>query len=155
MKKLTLQIDRKCFDTILRGVQSIEHRFIYPSNVKRYVYFKHRGNEYRDQFLIPEDDEPIDIVPVHYDALYLINGRRKNAPRLTVEVERAEYVEFTDEDGNVLTYQENGQEYVQCQVWYHLGKVLSVENLDVSQAEIDQGNVARPLAKDKETGFLE
>ena len=65
-----------------------------------------------------------------YDYLYLINGRRKDAPRLKVEVASAEFVILTDEDGNDATYIENGQEYLVCQVWYHLGKVISTENAE-------------------------
>lgn len=33
---------------------------------------------------IPEEKEEFSVVPIWYDALYLINGRRKDAPRLIV-----------------------------------------------------------------------
>lgn len=116
-KRLTLQIDRPCFKDILNGVQDVEHRFIYPSNANRYV-------------IQTETDEGLDIQCVEYDELYLINGRRQDAPRLTVEVESAEFVIFTDEDGNDITnVDQRGEEYVVCQVWYHLGKVTSTENV--------------------------
>ena len=69
------------------------------------------------------------MIPIKYDALYLINGRRKDAPRLMVEVKNAEYVIFTDEDGNDETFEENWQEYLVSHVWYHLGKILSNENI--------------------------
>ncbi len=129
MKKLTLQIKKENFDTILNGTQKIEHRFVYPTNVTRYVYFKHNGKVYKHQSDIPEDDLPIEIVPVEYDILYLINGRRKDAPRLTVEIKNAEFIIFTDDDGNDMTFTKNGEEYLVCQVWYHLGKILSTENI--------------------------
>lgn len=121
MKKLTLQIDKACFLAILRGEQKIEHRYVYPSNAKRYVIEEENTDE--------NGDLVVTVTPVHYDALYLINGRRKDAPRLTVEVEKAEFVVITDEDGNDLTFVENGVEYYVCQVWYHLGKVVATENL--------------------------
>ena len=130
MKKLTLQIKKENFDTILSGEQKVEHRYIYPSNVTRYVYFMHAGKKYKKQDDIPEDENPIDVIPIEYDVLYLINGRRKDAPRLTVEVESAEFVVFTDEDGNDMYYEEDGQEFLACQVWYHLGKILSTENIE-------------------------
>lgn len=130
MKKLTLQIDKKCFNAILNGEQKVEHRYVYPSNVKKYVYFEHDGKKYINQDEIPEDESPIEVKPVEYDALYLINGRKKDAPRLLVEVERAEYVIFTDDDGNDHTFVENGQEYLVSQVWYHLGNVLATENVN-------------------------
>ena len=129
MKVLTLQINKECFQNILNGKQDVEHRYVYPSNVTRYVYFKHDGKNYKKQSDIPDDDKDIEVLPIHYDALYLINGRRKDAPRLTVEVKSEEYVIFTDEDGNDLTFEENGKTYLVCQVWYHLGKVISTENV--------------------------
>lgn len=129
MKVLTLQINKECFQDILNGKQDVEHRYVYPSNVSRYVYFKHDGKEYKRQEDIPDDDKEIEVIPIKYDALYLINGRRKDAPRLTVEVKSAEYVIFADEEGNDLTKIENGVEYLISQVWYHLGKVISTENI--------------------------
>lgn len=116
-KRLTLQIDRPCFKDILNGAQDVEHRFIYPSNANKYV-------------IQTETDEGLDIQCVQYDELYLINGRRKEAPRLTVQVESAEFIVYTDEDGNDLTdFDQHGEEFVVCQVWYHLGKVISTENV--------------------------
>lgn len=115
-KRLTLQIDKPCFKDILNGVQTVEHRYIYPSNAKKYVI----------QTELP--DGGLDVQCVEYDELYLINGRRKDAPRLTVKVESAEFVIFTDEKGNDLTYTENGEEWLVCQVWYHLGAVVAHEN---------------------------
>ena len=129
MKVLTLQINKECFLDILNGKQDVEHRYVYPSNVTRYVYFKHDGKIYKKQSEIPDDDKEIEVLPIHYDALYLINGRRKDAPRLTVEVKSEEYVIFTDEEGNDLIFEENGKPYLVCQVWYHLGKVISTENV--------------------------
>jgi hypothetical protein len=129
VKVLTLQINKECFQNILNGKQDVEHRYVYPSNVTRYVYFKHDDKVYKKQSDIPDDDKEIEVLPIHYDALYLINGRRKDAPRLTVEVRGEEYVIFTDEEGNDLTFEENGKTYLVCQVWYHLGKVISTENI--------------------------
>lgn len=125
----TLQIDKSCFQAILKGEQKVEHRYIYPSNVSRYVYFEANGKDYKSQNDIPEDVTEITVVPIWYDALYLINGRKKEAPRMLVEVEKVEYVIITDEDGNDMTYEENGEEYLVCQVWYYLGKVLGTENV--------------------------
>lgn len=118
MKKLTLQIDKASFKAILNGRQTIEHRFIYPNNASKYV----------TQTDMP--DETLMIECVKYDALYLINGRRKDAPRLLVEVLEAIFVPFTDEDGNDQIYVENGEEYLVCQVWYHLGRILGTEGAD-------------------------
>lgn len=121
IKKHTLQIDRPCFIEILNGRQKVEHRYIYPSNVNRYV---------TQEDTTDENGEPIIIItPVHYDALYLINGRRKDAPRLLVEVVDSEFVLCVDDNGEQLTFTQNGTEYYVCQVWYYLGKIIATENL--------------------------
>ena len=115
-KRLTLQIDRPCFKDILNGVQTVEHRYIYPSNAQKYV-------------TQTDTPEGLDVRCVQYDELYLINGRRKDAPRLAVQVKKAEFVIFCDEEGNDLTFTEKGEEYLVCQVWYELGAVVAVENV--------------------------
>lgn len=129
MKVLTLQIKKENFDAILAGEQKVEHRYIWPSNESRYLYYECQGKRYKREEDLPNDDSPIEIMPIKYDCLCLINGRRKNAPRLTIEIERAEIVFFTDEDGNDIYYEENGKSYVACQVWYYLGDVVSTENV--------------------------
>ncbi len=116
-KRLTLQIDRHCFKDILNGCQHVEHRYIYPSNANRYV-------------TQTETEDGLDVQCVQYDELYLINGRRKDAPRLTVLVEKAVFVPFIDEDGNdIVEVDADGNEFLVCQVWYYLGKVISTENV--------------------------
>ena len=42
----------------------------------------------------------------------------------TVEVKSAEFIIFTDEDGNDQVFEENGKEYLVCQVWYHWVRYL-------------------------------
>ena len=66
---------------------------------------------------------------VHYDALQFVCGRKKDAPRLTIEVKSSEFVVLTDENGNDLTFEENGNEYYVCQVWYTLGDIIATENV--------------------------
>ena len=115
-KVLTLQITRNNFVEIMQGRQKVEHRYIYPSNANKYI--------------AEMEDEDAEIKPREYDALYLINGRRQNAPRMLVEVESAEFVICVDENGNDITFEENGIEYYESQAWYHLGAVLDVENIN-------------------------
>lgn len=116
-KVLTLQITRNNFVEIMQGRQKVEHRYIYPSNANKYIAEMEN-----------EDEDP---KPRHYDALYLINGRRQNAPRMLVEVKDAEFVICIDDEGNDITFVEDGVEYYECQVWYHLGAVLDVENIKI------------------------
>lgn len=136
-KVLTLQIDKECFATIFSGKQKIEHRYIYPSNATRYVYFEADGKTYQHQDDIPNDVSEFKPIPMHYDALYLINGRRKDAPRMMVEVESAEFVILTDEQGNDLTYMYDGEEYFACQVWYHLGNIILTENIKSEEDTVE------------------
>lgn len=127
-KVLTLQIDRECFRAILSGEQKIEHRYVYPRNARQYVFFECDGKTYQHQDNIPDNGKDILVVPVKYDALYLINGRRKDAPRMMVEVEDAEFYILTDEDGKDLTFMQGDAEYLASQVWYHLGNIVFKEN---------------------------
>ena len=120
-KVLTLQITKKNFNDIKDGIQKVEHRYIYPSNANRYVIQEEEFDK-NGEFV------RMLVTPVHYDALYLINGRRKEAPRMLIKVEDAEFILCVDEDGNELTFEQEGETYYECQVWYHLGKVLDLEN---------------------------
>ncbi|WP_026902963.1 hypothetical protein [Pedobacter glucosidilyticus] len=112
MKTLTLQITKLNFDAILDGSQKQEERQIWPNTVKRYIV----------------DPDALELELIKYDALYLINGRQKNARRLTVEVLDAELFFEVDEENKQITYFENGIEYDLAFVSYSLGKILSTEN---------------------------
>lgn len=112
MKTLTLQITADNFDLILAGKQVEETRNVYPNTAKRYL-------------INPEKD--VDLI--EYEALYLINGRRKDARRLTVEVKGQELKILTDEKGEDIIYEENGEEYLATRVFYKLGKILNTENI--------------------------
>ena len=118
MVQLKLQITRPSFEAILRGEQKIESREVKPRNASRYVVEKE----------LP--DGSIEVTPKHIDALYLINGRRKDAPRLTVEVLGAEWWVHSDDDGNDITFEENGETFLWSEVWYHLGRILATENCE-------------------------
>lgn len=127
MKKMTFQISEKKYQEILRSERNSVSRFVYPTNVTRYVYFKCNGVEYKRQDDVP-DDELSEICPVMYDALCLICGTRKNAPRIEVEVVSAEVAFLTDENENITTYMWKGEEYLDCIVIYHLGKIIEKAN---------------------------
>mgnify|MGYP000529652674 FL=1 len=71
MNVLTLQIKKDSFQSILKGEQDIEHRYVYPSNVTRYVYFEHDGKRYKRQEDIPNDDKDVDVVPISMTLWFL------------------------------------------------------------------------------------
>lgn len=116
MKVLTLQIRKENFDAILSGKQKVEHRDILPKTASRYI--KQIDNE----------DDSVDIEVIEYDALYLINGRKKDAPRLKVEVLESKFLQMVDDNKEPLTYIEDGVEYQVCGMEYKLGKILYTEN---------------------------
>lgn len=119
MKKLKLQIDRKHFQAILKGDLKVEERFIYPNNEDRYISSEENP------------DGSVTITPIHYDAIQFVNGRKPESPQLIVKVKDAQFVVLTDENGEDLTYEEDGETYAVCQVWYQLGEVISSENVAV------------------------
>ena len=110
---LTLQITKDSFDEILSGRQKEETRNVYPNTAKRYLV---------------DPDNSIELRK--YDYLYLINGRQKNSRRLKVEVKGVEMKVLTDEEGEDIIYEENGEEYIACRVFYKLGKIVSKENIN-------------------------
>lgn len=119
MKTLTLQITRDSFCNILDGQQQKEHRYIYPSTASRYILQHDNG------------DGTCDVELLHYDSLRLINGRRKDAPRLLVEVTGADIIEYTDENGNIARAKDKlGMEYYVYGICYQLGRVIGSENAE-------------------------
>ncbi len=118
MKKLTLRIDKKHFQDILKGNQKVEERFIYPNNIDRYITETENS------------DGSVNINPIPYDAIKFICGRKPDAPTALVEIQSSQFIILTDENGEDMTFQENGETYVVCQVWYTLGKVLESTNLE-------------------------
>lgn len=144
-KVLTLQIDKQCFNQILDGDQTTERRYVYPRNAKKYVYFEADGKTYINQDDIPEGSKIVKVVPVEYDALYLINGRRKDAPRMLIEVQGAKWYILTDENGKDLTFTQNGMEYLVSQVWYYLGEVVFTENCGNEEIEFCGGKIIGEL----------
>lgn len=123
---LTLQIKRDSFKKILKGEQKVEHRFVYPRNAKQYLVEKDNG------------DGTSDVDVVGYDALQLINGRQKNAPRLLVQVVGIKVVQMDDEKtGEPLTFVDNGETYYVTQMQYELGEVMQTENCEIFDEEQD------------------
>lgn len=122
MKKLRLQVNKKHFQAILKGDVKVENRNIYPANASRYVV---------EEDFTDENGEPAtSITPVHYDAIQFTCGRREDSPRAVLEIKESDFIILTDEEGNDLTYKENGEEYYICILAYTLGNILSTENVE-------------------------
>lgn len=124
MKILTLSIKQKYFDEILSGKKTTETREIRPQNAKKYIKYICDGKEYEDSTELPEEGN-IDIVPVKYDAIKLLTGAYiEKRPYIIVECKDAKVYLLTDEDGNDIIYEYNGEEYIAAQIEYSLGSII-------------------------------
>ncbi|MBD5357367.1 MAG: hypothetical protein HDR88_10245 [Bacteroides sp.] len=121
MEQLNLHTNKKHFQALLKGDVLVEKRYVYPNNVKKYVIEEDKTDENGEEITV--------VTPVHYDTLQFICGHKKDAPCLIVEVKSSEFVVLTDENGNDMTFEENGTEYYVCQVWYTLGDIIATENI--------------------------
>ena len=124
MNILTLSIKQKYFDEILAGTKTHEYREIRPTNAKKYITYLCNGKEYKADEELPEEGE-IELKPIKYDAIKLLTGAYTGKrPYIIVEVKNAEAVILTDEEGNDVVYEYQGEEYLASQMDYTLGKVL-------------------------------
>lgn len=125
MNILTLSIKQKFFDEILAGTKTHEYRDIRPTNAKKYIIYLCNGKEYKvDDEDLPEEGE-IKLKPIKYDAIKLLTGEYKGKrPYIIIEVKDAEAVILSDDEGNDIIYEYNGEEYLAAQMDYTLGEIL-------------------------------
>lgn len=110
MNVLQLILKKKYFDDILCGDKKNEVREIRPKTASKYCEFD-------------KDDELVGAKP--YDAILFFDGYETERRSMLVEVKNAEITLFTDEDDNDLTYTMNGVEYIEAEIEYTLGDILS------------------------------
>ena len=118
MKILTLQIKRPYLEDILSGAKTKEYREIRPKNADKYV-IQNPDAEDEDQWLRP----------VKYDAIRFFNGYATDRPEVLIEITNIKIELSIDEKGEYITYEENGEEYIEAVMVYTLGKVLSKKNI--------------------------
>ena len=124
MNILTLSIRQKYFEEILAGTKKHECREIRPTNAKKYITYMCGGKEYQVDEELPEEGE-VELKPIKYDAIKLLTGEYKGKrPYTIIEVKNAEAVILTDENGDDIVYEYQGEEYLAAQMDYTLGKVL-------------------------------
>lgn len=125
MKILILSIKQTFFDQILSGEKTEEFREVRPSNATKYIVYRDDSGEvYTNANNIPEDVE-VDAEPIQYDAIKFLTGEYKGTrPSMIVRVEKSELQLLEDEDGELIAYQENGEEYVAAQMCYSLGEII-------------------------------
>jgi len=117
-KNLTLSIKQEYFDQIKDGTKTFEEREIRPNNVERYCLVDDEG------FVL--ENEKGEPVTRPYDTITFLTGAYKGTrPRIVVEVKDSNVIIMTDENGNDIVYEHQGDEYTACIIRYELGKVLS------------------------------
>jgi len=118
MKNLTLSIKQVYFDEILAGTKKIETREIRPKNVKKYCEVDENNEVFYD-----ENDK---IKTKKYDTIKFLTGAYVGTRlRMVVECLGSEVFILEDENGEEFIYEENGIEYVESQIDFHLGKILN------------------------------
>lgn len=116
MKVLNLIIKQVYFDQIIAGTKTQEFREVKPTTVKKYIELDDEGYE--------KEDEDGNAIPIKYDAIQFYVGYNKDRDSALVEVKDVYTEMFVDEDGNLITYQFEGCDWIAEQVVYNLGKVL-------------------------------
>lgn len=114
MKILHLQIKEKWLSKIISGEKTEEIREIRPKNSTKYCEFKENGEL---------------IGPIHYDALMLCNGYAKDRASILIEVKESIIELIEDEEtGELMTFEENGIEYIESDIIFKLGNILERKN---------------------------
>lgn len=116
-KNLTLSIKQEFFDKILAGTKKIESREIRPNSNTKYCEVD------KDGYILTYEDDS--IIPRHYDAITFLTGAYTGTrPRMVVEVKGAEIFEVEDENGDLISYEHEGETYNTAFIDYHLGEIL-------------------------------
>lgn len=113
MKILYLQIKKEHLDKILSREKLKEFREIRPKNAKKYCLFEENGEL---------------IGPVLYDAIQFYNGYDPSRPELLIKINESEINLIEDEQGELITYIEDGVEYIESEAVYTLGEIICKKN---------------------------
>jgi hypothetical protein len=114
MRILTLIIKDVHFTNILNGTKKIETREVRPATYNKYYEYAANG-------------DLIGLQP--YDAIQFYVGYRPERKAALVELVSSEMIAFTDEDtGEYITYQHGGEDHVEVNAEFSLGKVISKTN---------------------------
>lgn len=116
MRILTLIIKQKFFNEIISGEKKQEFREIRPNTQNKYCEVDSEG-------YVLEDENG--VVPKKYDAIQFYVGYNKDRDSALVEIKSAKVELFVDEETNeFVTYEHNGEDFIQAQIVYDLGEVI-------------------------------
>lgn len=126
MRILTLSIRQEPFDEIVSGKKTQEFRELRPTTAPKYIYFENeKGKIYKNEADVPDNEGEFFVKAIKYDAIKFVTGEYKGIrPFAIVEVTGAEIQYFEDEDGELITYETDGVEYVAGQMVYDLGRII-------------------------------
>ena len=113
---LTVTVFPDEFDRIRSGAQTELCREVRPINVAQYLQLDADGFEL--------EDEDCNAIPVQYQAILLQDGYDKNSRALMISVDSISTRMLVDEEGELITYRYNEQDWIAEEVVYTLGKVL-------------------------------
>ena len=111
---VTVQPDE--FDRIRSGEQTELIREVRPMNIDQHLQLDENGFEL--------EDENLNAIPVHYDAILLQDGYDKNCRALMISVQSARAVMLVDDNDELITYRYDEKDWIAEQVVYTLGPIL-------------------------------
>ena len=115
MKILTLIIQQKWFDEIIKGKKKQEFRELRPKSEKKYIVYNEDGT----------------FDAIEFDAIRFYVGYNKGRDTALVEVKNISFLDFVDENGEIIVLTDNktGEEYDKMDIVYDLGNVLEINGV--------------------------
>ena len=115
MKILTLIIQQKWFDEIIKGKKKQEFRELRPRSEKKYIEYQEDGT----------------FDAIKFDAIRFYVGYNKNRDTALVEIKNISFLDFVDENNEIIVLKDLKTivEYDKMNIVYDLGKVLEVNGV--------------------------
>ena len=114
---LTVTVLPDEFDRIRSSAQTELCREVRPINVGQYLQLDADGFEL--------EDDDCNAIPVQYQAILLQDGYDKNSRALMISVDSISTRMLVDEEGELIVYRYNEQDWIAEEVVYTLGKILN------------------------------
>lgn len=113
---LTVTVLPDEYDRILSGEQTELCREVRPLNVAQYIQLDEDGFELEDQ--------DCNAIPVQYQAIFLQDSYDKNSRAMMISVLDVSTRMLVDDEGELITYRYNEQDWIAEEVVYTLGGIL-------------------------------
>lgn len=113
MKTLNLIVTQKWFDKIVSGEKKQEFRELRPRSEKRYIQYDENGM----------------FEPIPFEYIRFYAGYKKDRNTALVEVKDISFIDYVDENGEIIVLNDNGVEYDKMSIVYDLGDVIEVDGV--------------------------